>query len=46
MKQQVKIILRDAPQFVAQLVREGVTFESYQDPNDSEILVINFLGGF
>lgn len=46
MKQQVKICIREAPAFIAQLVREGVTFESFQDEDDNEILVINFLGGF
>ena len=46
MKQQVKINIKDAPKFIAQLVREGVTFESFQDSNDTDIVVVNFLGGF
>jgi len=46
MKQQVKIFIKDAPKFIAQLVREGVTFESYQEYENKEIVVITFLGGF
>ena len=46
MKQQVRVSITDAPKFIAQLVREGVTFASYQDPDETDIVVINFLGGY
>ena len=46
MKQQVKIFIKDAPMFIAQLVREGVTFEAHQDCEVKEIVVITFLGGY
>ena len=46
MTQTVKIFIKDAPKFIAQLVREGVTFKAYQDYEDKEVVVITFLGGF
>ena len=41
-----RISTEKAPAFIAQLVREGVTFESYEDPNDENTIVIEFTGGF
>ena len=47
MKQQVTINIEDAPKFIAQLVREGVTFESYQEVGDvTDVIVIIFSGGY
>ena len=46
MTQTVKIFIKDAPKFIAQLVREGVTFKAYQEYENKDIVVIDFLGGF
>lgn len=42
----VTLELKLAPEFIAGLVKEGLTFEARQDERDSDYLVITLTGGY
>ena len=46
MKQVLTVYLEDAAKVIAQLVREGVTFQARQDPSNSTLVQITFTGGW
>jgi len=46
MRNQVYIRIDKSAAFIAQLVREGVTFEAHQKYDDKDTMVITLTGGY